>query len=147
MSFARLNDGYIFSFRFYCKRNAKRHVGLSVHALISLIFVGHLAFPIDYPMGSCYTGVRSQSIYRHKIVQCGTDFYNNITRVIHDTNSTGVVIVQIIMCLQIKMYVCHSLQKNRSCKKEVLLMLHMPILCNTSSIERHIFVTRDYYNN
>jgi len=68
MSFARLDDGYIFSFRFYCKRNAKRHVGLSVHALISLICIGRLAFPIDYPMGSCYIGVRSQSIYRQQLV-------------------------------------------------------------------------------
>jgi len=68
MSFARLDDGHIFSFRFYCKRNAERHVGLSVHALILLIFIGRLAFPIDYPMGSCYTGVRSQSIYTQQLV-------------------------------------------------------------------------------
>ena len=67
MSSARLYDGYIFSFRLYCKRNAERHVGLSVHTLISLIFIGRLAFPIDYPMGSCYTGVRSQAIYRQLV--------------------------------------------------------------------------------
>jgi hypothetical protein len=68
MSFARHDDGYIFSFWFYCKRHAERHVGLSVHAPISPIFMGRLAFPIDYPIGSCFTGVRSQTIYRQQLV-------------------------------------------------------------------------------
>jgi hypothetical protein len=63
-SFAKPNEGCVFSFRFYCKQNAERHVGLSVHALISFIFIGRLAFPIDYPMGRCYTGPFTSNIQK-----------------------------------------------------------------------------------